>query len=177
MGSGLGPPAVHIAVGSSNPVKRRAVISVVDEDVETVTLEPVDSGVSEQPRGHAETYRGAKNRAEGAIGAGEYDVGIGLEGGVTTVPFTDGTFLIMWGVATDRTRLESAAGPQFRLPAPVADAVEEGRELGPALDDHLGRSGTKFEEGAAGVITNGLTDRTTALSQAVAGVVGPLLGD
>lgn len=168
---------MHIAVGSSNPVKQRAVTSVLAEHAETVTLESVDSGVSEQPRGHAETYRGARNRAEGAFDAGEYDMGIGLEGGVSTFPFLDGTFLIMWGVATDGPRLESAAGPQFRLPAPVAEAVGEGRELGPALDDYLGRSGTKFEEGAAGVITEGLSDRTTALGQAVAGAVGPLLAD
>jgi inosine/xanthosine triphosphatase len=166
---------VHIAVGSSNPVKRRAVESTLGDCVEAVDLETVDSGVPDQPRGHAETHTGALNRAEAAVSAEPYDLGLGLEGGVSTFGFTDGTFLIMWAAATDGTRTEVAAGPQFRLPEAVAQAVGEGRELGPALDEHLGRSGTKFQEGAAGVVTNGLTDRSTALGQAVAGVVGPFL--
>lgn len=166
---------VHVVVGSGNPVKEAAVTAILGERADRVTREVVNSGVSDQPRSHAETLQGAETRATRAFEAGDYDVGVGLEGGITEPDFTAGTYLIMWGAATDGERIARAAGPQFRLPEPVEKAVQDGRELGPALDDHLGREGTKYEEGAAGVITKGLTDRTEALGQAVAGAVGPLL--
>lgn len=166
---------VYVAVGSGNPVKEAAVSATLGDRADRVTREIVDSGVSDQPRGHSETLRGAETRATRAFEAGDYDMGIGLEGGITEPGFTTGTYLIMWGVATDGERVARAAGPQFQLPDPVAESVHDGRELGPALDDHLGREGTKYEEGAAGVISKGLTERSEALGQAVAGAVGPLL--
>lgn len=166
---------VNVGVGSGNPVKRRAVERVLDDRVDSVQNIPVDSDVPDQPRGHEETHRGAVTRAERAFQRGEFDLGVGLEGGVSHHAFTDGLFVIMWGAATDGERICRASGPQFRLPDTVAEAVMDGRELGPVLDDVLGRTGTKYGEGAAGVVTDGLTDRSSALGQAVAGAVGPLL--
>lgn len=167
--------SVYVVVGSGNPVKEAAVSETLGDRADQVTRKVVDSGVSDQPRSHSETLQGAETRAVRAFDAGDYDLGIGLEGGITEPEFTSGTYLIMWGVATDGDRIGRAAGPQFQLPHSVAKSVHEGRELGPALDDHLGREGTKYEEGAAGVISKGLTDRSEALGQAVAGAVGPLL--
>lgn len=166
---------MYVVVGSGNPVKRAAVSETLGDRADRVTREVVESGVSDQPRSHSETLQGAETRAVRAFDAGDYDLGVGLEGGITEPEFTAGTYLIMWGVATDGDRVGRAAGPQFRLPDPVAQSVNPGRELGPALDDHLGRTGTKYEEGAAGVISRGLTERSEALGQAVAGAVGPLL--
>ncbi|QCC48227.1 DUF84 family protein [Halobellus limi] len=71
---------MRIAVGSGNPVKREATVRVFPDD--DVAAEPVPSGVSEQPFGHDETRRGARNRAETALGADAYDLGVGIEGGV-----------------------------------------------------------------------------------------------
>ncbi|MFB6110943.1 MAG: DUF84 family protein [Halobacteriaceae archaeon] len=168
-------PTVHLVVGSGNPVKRRAVEATLGDRVESVTLATVKSGVPDQPKGHEQTRRGACTRARRALRATEADIGVGLEGGVWEPSFTEELFLIMWGAGTDGERLVTAAGPQFPLPDPLASAIRDGRELGPALDEHLGREGTKYEEGVSGFATGGLTDRATALSQAVAGAVGPLV--
>lgn len=162
---------MRIAVGSGNPVKRDAVATVVDGDVSTVA---VDSGVPEQPRGHAETLRGARTRAHRALAAGEFDVGVGLEGGVAEFDGTDGLFLVMWAAATDGEQTGVGGGPSLRLPTEVAEPVREGEELGPVMDDREGRAGVGRDDGAAGVLTDGRIDRTAALAAAAAGAVGEL---
>lgn len=166
---------MNVGVGSGNPVKRRAVEEVLGDRVDSVERVPVDSDVPDQPWGHEETHCGAASRANRAYVDGEFDVAVGLEGGVCEHAFIDGLYLIMWGVATNGDRVIPASGPQFKLPEPVATRVNEGGELGPVLDDVLDRTGTKYEEGAAGVVTDGLSERAVALGQAVAGSVGPLL--
>lgn len=161
---------MRIAVGSGNPVKRDAVA----EALSTATVESVavESGVSEQPWGDDETIEGAKNRAERALGD-DHDLGVGLEGGVAE---RDGTlFLIMWAAATDGNRVEIGGGPRVRLPADVAARLHAGEELGPVMDDLLDTSGVAEDQGAAGVLTDGVTDRTEALRTAVAGALGPFL--
>jgi inosine/xanthosine triphosphatase len=162
---------MRVAVGSGNPVKRDAVATVVDGRVAAV---PVDSGVAEQPRGHAETLRGAKTRARRALAAGGFDVGVGLEGGVAEFDGADGLFLVMWGAATDGERTGVGGGPSLRLPDPVAERVRAGEELGPVMDDREGREGVGRDDGAAGVLTQGRIDRTGALAAAAAGAVGEL---
>jgi inosine/xanthosine triphosphatase len=162
---------MRVAVGSGNPVKRDAVATVVDGDVSAV---PVDSGVPEQPRGHAETVRGAETRARRALAAGPYDLGVGLEGGVAEFDGTAGLFLVMWAAATDGERTGLGGGPSLRLPTTVAARVRDGEELGPVMDDREGRRGVAREEGAAGVLTDGRLDRTSALAAAAAGALGDL---
>lgn len=166
---------MHVVVGSTNPVKRRAVEQTLEDQTTSVSLCAVDSDVSDQPWGHAMTLKGAQQRAQRSFERSDATIGIGLEGGVCTHEFTDGLFVIMWAVATNGQRTEDAAGPQFRLPQPVATKVQDGEELGPVLDEYLGTEGTKFEGGAAAVVTDGLSTRSAAMGQAVAGAVGPLL--
>ncbi|WP_336034761.1 inosine/xanthosine triphosphatase [Halobacterium yunchengense] len=164
---------MRVAVGSGNPVKRDAVAAALpDATVEPV---PVESGVPEQPWGDDETVEGARNRAERALAAGAYDLGVGLEGGVAPGP--TGLFLVMWAAATDGDRWEVGAGPRMRLPDRVADRLRDGAELGPVMDDLLDTSGVAENRGAAGVLTGGVTDRTEALRTAVAGALGPFLTD
>jgi inosine/xanthosine triphosphatase len=162
---------MRVAVGSGNPVKRDAVATVVDGDVVAV---PVDSGVPEQPRGHAETVRGARTRARRALAAGEFHVGVGLEGGVAEFDGVAGLFLVMWAAATDGERTGVGGGPSLRLPDEVAERVRAGEELGPVMDDREGRDGVGRDDGAAGVLTDGRIDRTGALAAAAAGAVGEL---
>jgi inosine/xanthosine triphosphatase len=161
---------MRIAVGSGNPVKRDAVQEALPEaTVESVTVE---SGVSEQPWGDDETIEGARNRAERALGD-ENDLGVGLEGGVEE--HDSGLFLIMWAAATDGDRIELGGGPRIRLPDDVAARLLDGAELGPVMDDLLDTSGVAENQGAAGVLTDGVTDRTEALRTAAAGALGPFL--
>ncbi|GAB7094652.1 inosine/xanthosine triphosphatase [Halolamina litorea] len=169
---------MRIAVGSGNPVKRRAVERAVeatlDADIEAV---PVDSGVSEQPRGRAETVEGAKNRAANALAAGEYDLAVGLEGGVAEVEGADGLFLIMWAAVTDGERVGLGSGSAFRLPEGIGDRVRAGEELGPVMDDVLGEDDVAKKQGAAGALSAGVVDRDDALAAATAAAMGPFVTD
>ncbi|MFC7166735.1 inosine/xanthosine triphosphatase [Halospeciosus flavus] len=164
---------MYVAVGSGNPVKRDATESALEGRGALVEAEPVPSGVSEQPFGEEETVQGARNRAHNALDAGDYHLGVGLEGGVAHVDGADGLFLIMWAAATDGDRTEVGSGPRIRLPDDIADRVEAGEELGPVMDDVLDTSGVAENQGAAGVLTDGIIDRESALRQALAGALGP----
>lgn len=200
---------MRICVGSGNPVKRRAVESVLATGDDgfgagaTVESAAVESGVSEQPRGHVETIRGAETRARRALAAvpddgDEYDLGVGIEGGVAdflpnpaarrelddgradagadgTDGGAGGTYLVMWAAVTDDDRIGRGAGPSIRLPPTVERRVDEGEELGPVMDDVLGENDVAKREGAAGAFTNGRVDRETALATAVAGALGPFV--
>ena len=169
---------MRVGVGSTNPVKRNATESALREfpgaSVESVAVE---SGVSEQPVGDRETVDGARNRARNVLDAGEYDVGVGLEGGVAAVDGADGLFLIMWAAATDGDRTGLGAGPRLRLPESIASRVRDGEELGPVMDDVLDMDDVAKKQGAAGALTGGAIDREGALRQAVAGAFGPFVTD
>lgn len=176
---------MRVAVGSGNPVKRDATDRIFpDADV---VVEPVPSGVSEQPTGRGETKRGARIRAERALGAGAYDLGVGLEGGVAGVepdsaagdeaPEAADRYLIMWAAVTDGDRWGVGGGPSYPLPEPIAARIRGGEELGPVMDDVLGASNVAENQGAAGALTAGRTTRTDALATAVAAAAGPFLTD
>lgn len=154
----------------------------------TVTPEAVDSGVSDQPVGHDETLRGAETRAERALAAGSYDLGVGIEGGVASFggdqsgrrAWGEGDaalYLIMWAAVTDGETTGRGAGPSLRLPDDVADRIRAGGELGPVLDDAFDLENVKESQGAAGVLTGNIIDRRTALRTAVAGALGPFVTD
>ena len=162
---------MRVAVGSGNPVKRDAVAAALpDATVESVA---VDSGVAEQPWGDEETVEGARNRAERALAAGDYDLGVGVEGGVAER--VGDLYLIMWAAATDGEDHAVGGGPRIRLPDDIAERLHDGEELGPVMDDVLDTSGVAENQGAAGVLTGGVTDRTEALRTAVAAALGPFV--
>ncbi|WP_254273692.1 DUF84 family protein [Haloarcula marina] len=165
---------MYVAVGSENPVKRVAVERTIDGRVEAVG---VDSGVSEQPRGRRETVRGAENRARASLSATDAAFGVGIEGGVESREHPAGLWLIMWAAVTDGESVHFGAGPSIRLPEAVADRVRAGEELGPVLDDRLGREAVSEQEGAVGIYTDGRVTRTDALADAVAGAFGPFFTD
>lgn len=185
---------LRVGVGSGNPVKRRAVElalgAAADADLPgdptgvAVESVPVDSGVSEQPTGHAETIAGAENRAAavleaepGTDDAAAFDLGVGIEGGVAGFDGADGRYLIMWAAVTDGDRVGRAAGPSLALPADVAARIDDGEELAPVMDDRLGTEGVATRGGAAGALTAGRVDRAEALAAAVSGALGPFVSE
>ena len=182
---------MRVGVGSGNPVKRRAVERVLESsqgrdltdevsgDSATVAIEsvPVPSGVSEQPTGHAETVTGAENRARAVLDAGEYDLGVGIEGGVARFDGADGFFLIMWAAVSDGSRTGRGAGPSIALPDDIGARIAGGEELGPVMDDVLDATGVARRGGAAGALTAGRVDRAGALATAVAGALGPFVSE
>jgi inosine/xanthosine triphosphatase len=166
---------MKLAVGSTNPVKIDAVERTLERYEPTVIAVDVDSGVDEQPRSIEETVTGAETRARRALAATDADYGVGLEGGVARLEGTPGLSLIMWGAVTDGTRMERGGGPTLRLPDSVARKLADGAELGPVMDELLGTEDVAEKEGAAGALTDGLTDRTQALGNAVACSFGPFV--
>ncbi|MBL8961305.1 MAG: DUF84 family protein [Gemmatimonadetes bacterium] len=165
-----------IAVGSLNPVKVRAVASVVRRwgagyDVEGVG---VASGVPDQPWGDAQTIAGARARAERAREALGAEVGLGLEGGVVDAP--EGLRTCAWAVAAFANGTTSVGGSlSMPLPPGVATLVREGMELGHAMDAYCATTGTKHGAGAVGILTAGLVDRAQAYEVLVAYALAPLL--
>ncbi|SEH12534.1 inosine/xanthosine triphosphatase [Natronorubrum sediminis] len=168
---------MHVAVGSTNPVKVRAVEQTLERFQPAVTAHAVDSGVAEQPRSIDETVTGAQNRARRALETAGGDYGVGLEGGVARIDGIDGLSLIMWAAVTDGTRLEYGGGPTLSLPDDVTRRLEAGDELGPIMDDRHDADDIAKGEGAAGVLTAGLTNRSQALGEALAGAFGPFVVD
>jgi inosine/xanthosine triphosphatase len=168
---------MHVAVGSTNPVKVGATERALGDRARRVVAVDVESGVPEQPRGTEQTVAGADARARRALDAGASDLGIGVEGGVADVPGTDRLFVVMWATVTDGDRLGRGGGPNLPLPESIARRVRDGAELGPVMDDVVGRTDVKREEGAAGVLTEGHTDRESALEQAVAVALGPFVSE
>lgn len=168
---------MDVAVGSTNPRKRRAVERALAGSGATVVAVAVDSGVAEQPRSRTETIRGADTRARRALAEAGADLGVGIEGGIGTVEAIDGDYLLMWASVTDGDRLERGGGPSIRLPEEIAAAIRAGAELGPLLDERLGVDGLATDQGAAGVLTGGRIDRESSLVHAVAGALGPFVTD
>jgi inosine/xanthosine triphosphatase len=166
---------MHVAVGSTNPVKLRATEGALADLAGTVVAVDVDPGVPEQPRSTDQTVRGAKNRAKRALDAEGADLGVGLEGGVAEVDGLDGRFLTMWAAVANGETVSVGAGPRLRLPNEIADAIADGRELGPLLDEVLGTDGLKHGRGAVGVFTANRVTREDALRQAVAMALGPVV--
>lgn len=167
---------MEVAVGSQNPVKVAATEAAIAGQFDaTVEAVGVDSGVSEQPRGHEETISGAENRAEAALAVAGSDIGVGIEGGVAAFDGTDGLFLVMWAAVTDGERWGQGSGPALRLPEDIAARIRDGEELGPVMDDLLDTTGVARDQGAAGALTNGIINRESALEHAVAGAFGPFV--
>lgn len=166
---------MDVAVGSENPVKiaatERALADRLTADVAGVAVDPA---VPEQPRGHGETLAGARSRADQAVATGA-DLGVGIEGGVAQLSEPTGLFLVMWAAVTDGDRTGVGAGPNFRLPAAVADRVEADGELGPVMDELLDTDDLGAGAGAAGALTDGVVDRESSLVHAVAAAAGPFL--
>lgn len=165
---------MKVLVGSRNPVKIKAVREVFGRVFSKEGLEvegvAVESGVAEQPKSNEESLRGARNRARRVIEKGKGDYGIGLEGGVYEEK-VDGErkmFSCAWCVVRDREGVEGySGGLRFELPEKVAERIREGGELGPVMDEFLGREEVKKQEGMVGVLTKGLVTRKEAYKRLV----------
>jgi len=168
---------MDVAVGSLNPVKETATAQALGDRLASIELVDVDSGVSEQPRGRSETITGAENRAQAALTETDCAYGVGIEGGVAEVDGAEGLWLIMWAAVTDGGRWGRGGGPALRLPEEIATRVRDGEELGPVMDDHFDAEGIATNQGAAGVLTDGLIDRESALADSVSAAFGPFIAD
>jgi inosine/xanthosine triphosphatase len=160
----------QIIVASTNPVKiesaRRGFTAMFPDDPFSIQGIPAPSGVSDQPMSDDETYQGAFNRAQGACRihpAADYWVGI--EGGVEEKLNTLLGFA--WVVVLSNGTVGKSRTATFTLPRAIAELVRQGVELGEADDRVFGRLNSKQANGAVGILTADVIDRTHYYEHAV----------
>lgn len=159
-----------IVVASANPVKVRAALNgfrrmFPAEDFEVRPL-PAPSGVGNQPMNSAETLRGAFNRAAAAREARpQGDFWVGIEGGVEEDAGQLAAFA--WVAILSPSGDGKARSGAFFLPPTVADLVRGGKELGEADDIVFGAANSKQQNGAIGLLTGDVIDRTGLYEHAV----------
>jgi inosine/xanthosine triphosphatase len=149
-----------VLIASRNPVKINATKKAFKE-VFTDRFEfkgvSVDSLVSDQPMSNDETLKGATNRLQN-IKHLEADYLVSIEGGVDLLDNNYEAFA--WIVISDKNKIGKAKTASFALPLKISKLIKEGYELGDADDMVFKRSNSKQQNGAVGILTNNLIDRT-----------------
>jgi inosine/xanthosine triphosphatase len=159
-----------LIIASKNPVKINAVLNAFQKmfplenfDAEGISVE---SGVNEQPQNDSETFQGALNRAENVSIKKDADFWIGIEGGIQDKDSDMEAFA--WVVVKDKnSRLGKGRTGTFFLPPKIAELIRQGKELGEADDIVFGRTNSKQENGAVGILTDNVVDRTKYYTEAV----------
>jgi inosine/xanthosine triphosphatase len=133
--------------------------------VEIISQE-VPSGVSIQPRGTEEIMRGALNRANNVREA-KHDANywVGIEVGVDD--YMDEMSVYAWIVVLSEHQCGKGRTGTFFLPEAVAELIRDGMEMGDADDIVFGRTNSKQANGAIGLLTNDVVDRTGYYEEAV----------
>lgn len=159
-----------VVVASRNPVKieaaRQGFSRLFPDETFTVMGVDVPSGVSDQPMTDDETYQGAFNRATAARAAQPTAAyWIGIEGGLSA---WGGDLLgfawvvVLWGDLVGRSRTAT-----FSLPQEIVTLIHQGIELGEADDIVFRRNNSKQGNGAVGILTGDVIDRTEYYAHAV----------
>ena len=170
---------MKIAVGSKNPAKIAAAsegfMTAFRLEKSDLLLEgfDVDSGVSDQPVGDAETKQGATNRAKSAFEAylslngSPPCYSIGLEGGISTKDANETMECSAWMVVYNGKTIGSSRTATFALPESVAQLVRGGMELGLADDTVFKRINSKEGTGTVGHLTRGVMSRSDYYCHAI----------
>jgi len=160
-----------IVVASQNPVKINATLEGFRKmfPVEKFEAEGVSvpSGVSDQPKNDSEIFQGAWNRADNAskevTGA---DFWVGIEGGIEEKSGEMESFA--WIIIKGKNgKFGKGRTGTFFLPPKVAELIRQGKELGEADDIVFQRKNSKQENGAVGILTGNVIDRTKFYIEAV----------
>lgn len=160
---------MNVAIGSTNAAKVKALDKLSKKMGFSVIVHAVPSRVPEQPRSDEETMQGALHRARGALKAAASDVGIGLEGGISSIG--ERWFVCNWGALVDKTGYECvSSGGHFMLPETFLAELERGKELGElvkAQNQHAGKNA-----GAISMATDGFVTRQMVYEQLLAVLFG-----
>ena len=159
-----------IIVSSTNPVKLESVRvgfgRIFVHEGFTVEGCQVQSGVSNQPLSDEETLQGARNRVIAAMREKpNADYWVGIEGGIASIAGDLAAFA--WIVVRSPTLTGKSRTGTFVLPEPVSILIQQGKELGEADDLVFQKQNSKQANGAIGLLTNGVIDRTTLYAEAV----------
>jgi inosine/xanthosine triphosphatase len=183
-------PKIIVAVGSTRRPKLNAVweaLTILGPTLDPnapfeVVGEEAPSGVAHTPLSRAEIMSGAKHRAQTLATRARNEklpwrFFVGLEGGLEIVSSEQQrlVFLENWAYVMD-ARGYSAYGQSgsVLLPDELArQVVDEGTELGVAIDAFAGGHGIRDAQGAWGVLTRNLITRQDAFRVAVINAFAP----
>ncbi len=159
-----------VIIASRNPVKIQAVQNGFEKMFPNQEFNfigvSVPSNVPDQPYSNDETFLGAKNRADNAfIEIKDADFHIGIEGGIEHIENEMEAFA--WVVVKSAGKYGKARTGTFVFPKQVVELIKEGRELGEADDIVFQRSNSKQKNGAVGILTGDVIDRTKYYTEAV----------
>jgi len=159
------PSAIHVLVGSTNPVKIRATETAFRHFFETVAVQghAVSSGVPDQPV-NDDTFAGARNRVLELQEIDrqlqlDSDYFVGIEGGIVqqfSRWFAFGGICIMNRVG----QISYGTSSHFELPAATVGRLLRGEELGEIADEWTGAANSKQKGGAISYLTRGCVQRT-----------------
>ena len=160
-----------IIIASKNPVKIDATLSGFQKmfpneqfEIEGVS---VPSGVSDQPKNDSKTFSGAWNRADNACKEKlDADFCVGIEGGIEEKNSDMEAFAWVVIKAKEGGFGKGRTGTFF-LPPKITQLIKQGKELGEADDIVFGRTNSKQENGAVGILTDNVVDRTKYYTEAV----------
>ena len=161
---------INLVIASTNPVKIQAAVSgfqrlFPDSELNVIAIS-APSGVAHQPLSDEETLRGALNRAANARAAHpSADYWIGIEGGVQ--PIGQEMTAFAWIVVRSKATIGKGRTGTFFLPPAVVELIRQGKELGEADDVVFGRSNSKQDNGAVGLLTGNVIDRAHLYEQAM----------
>lgn len=160
---------MKVVVASTNPVKLESVVrgfAPLYGTVEAVSIH-VPSGVPAQPIGVDETLTGALNRAwQGHYAFPHAPFSVGIEGGVER--HKGQMYAMAWvAIVSESGHVGTACTGQFLVPLEVARLIEQGMEMGDADDKVFGRSNSKQQNGAIGLLTGDAITRADYYAPAV----------
>lgn len=159
-----------VIIASKNPVKINATKEAFskmfpDERFDFIGI-AASSKVSDQPMSSNETLQGARNRAfEAKLKGNTADYFVGIEGGIEVEGNQMSAFA--WIYIVHNHKESRARTANFYLPPKVCELIQEGLELGEADDKVFGQSNSKQKNGAVGLLTGNLIDRTSYYFQAI----------
>ncbi len=162
---------MRIAVASMNPVKlaaaRQGFEQAFPDLVVNIHGNALVTDVPDQPIGDKQTYQGALARVNALhTQTPNADYWVGIEGGVQRT--IDGSYdSFAWIIVQQGEQRSSSRTSTFPLPPRVCQYLDEGLELGDADDLVFGRSQSKQQNGAVGLLTADKITRTDLLSQSV----------
>lgn len=161
---------LSIIVASQNPIKvdctNKAFSKVFfNQDIKVIG-KSLPSGVSDQPMSDQETFDGARNRAEKAKEQySNADYWVGIEGGLAKINKELHAFA--WIYILSNTLKGYSRTSTFVLPKAITNLIEQGIELGEADDIVFERNNSKQKNGAVGILTHDIIDRSNYYEPAV----------
>ena len=95
----------------------------------------------------------------------EADYYVSIEGGIDLLDNNYEAFA--WVVISDNNKISKAKTATFPLPLKISDLIKQGYELGEADDIVFNRSNSKQKNGAVGILTDNLINRTDYYTHAI----------